>query len=435
MRTLQAQLQDIADWIAGMDLDPEPTMADFAEGALQAAWRAVHSRAWTGDSYSFKMACLAELIPAMAGYPNGPALCERIKRVIPSTKERPFPSLEEIADTLQPVSWLWQPWLPLGMITLLAAQQGTGKSMLALDLARRIIEGEPWPDGAPMTRPGANVIYVDGERIPSVHNDRAVAWKMPRRQLYMLLADEEDGLLALESEKYQETLAQMVFRLEPALVIIDSLGAVLSRGENGVEDVRALLGFLAGLAQAHGCAVLILHHLRKSNGQMGLFDTIDMNDVRGSGHITAMSRVAWGLKTVQTAQKADPNGPRSLHVIKSNLSRLPKALGVVLEPIPGDEENARVVYDEDAPQAYEEPTERDAAADWLLAFLAEAAEPVAPKDVIEAAEKAGYKRRMIYQVREDLNEAVVNTKGRRHPANKWALAEDAAADDAAELNE
>ena len=132
MRTLQAQLQDIADWIAGMELDPEPTVADFAEGALQAAWRAVHSRAWTEDPYSFKMACLAEMVPAMAGYPNGPALCERIKRVIPSSKERPFPSLEEIADTLQPVSWLWQPWLPLGMITLLAAQQGTGKSMLAL---------------------------------------------------------------------------------------------------------------------------------------------------------------------------------------------------------------------------------------------------------------------------------------------------------------
>lgn len=435
MRTLQAQLQDIADWIAGMELDPEPKAEDFSEGALRAAWRAVHNRAWTGDQWSFRAACMAELVPAMAGYPGGPALCDRITRVIPSTNQQPFPSLEEIADTLQPVSWLWQPWLPLGMLTLLAAQQGTGKSMLALDLARRIIEGEQWPDGAPMTRPGANVIYVDGERIPSVHNDRAVAWKMPRRQLYMLLAAEEDGLLALESEKYQETLAQMVFRLEPALVIIDSLGAVLSRGENGVEDVRALLGFLAGLAQAHGCAVLILHHLRKSNGQMGLFDTIDMNDVRGSGHITAMSRVAWGLKTVQTAQKADPNGPRSLHVIKSNLSRLPKALGVVLEPIPGDEENARVVYDQDAPQAYEEPTEKDAAADWLLAVLAEAGEPVAPKAVIEAAEKAGYNRRMIYRAREDLSAAIANTKGRRHPANKWALTENVATEDVAELSE
>jgi hypothetical protein len=422
MRTLQAQLQDIADWIAGVGFDPEPTMADFTEGALQAAWRAVYNRAWNEDPHTYKMACLAELIPAMAGYPNGPALCQRIQRVIPSSTERPFPSLEEIADTLQPVSWLWQPWLPLGMLTLLAAQQGTGKSMLALDLARRIIEGEPWPDGSQQTRPGANVIYVDGERIPSVHNERAVAWKMPRRQLYMLLADEEDGLLALESEKYQELLAQMVYRLQPALVIIDSLGAVLSRGENGVEDVRALLGFLAGMAQAQGCAVLILHHLRKSNGQMNLFDTIDMNDVRGSGHITAMSRVAWGLKTVQTAQKADPNGPRSLHVIKSNLSRLPKALGVILEPIPGDEENARVVYDEDAPLAYEEPTERDAAGDWLLAYLEEAGEPVAPKTVVAAAQEAGYSRMTIYRAQEELGAVIVNTKGRKHPANKWTLA-------------
>jgi|WetSurMetagenome_2_1015567.scaffolds.fasta_scaffold17395_3 hypothetical protein len=422
MRTLQAQLQDIADWIAGMDLDPEPTIADFSEGVLQAAWRAVHSRAWTDDPYSYKMACLAEMVPAMAGYPNGPALCERIKRVIPSTEERPFPSLEEIADTLQPVSWLWQPWLPLGMLTLLAAQQGTGKSMLGLDLERRIIEGEPWPDGSSQTRPGANVIYVDGERIPSVHNDRAVAWKMPRRQLYMLLADEEDGLLALESEKYQERLAQMVYRLEPALVIVDSLGAVLSRGENGVEDVRALLGFLAGLAQAHGCAILILHHLRKSNGQMALFDSIDMNEVRGSGHITAMSRVAWGLKTIQTAAKFDPNGPRKLAVIKSNLSRHPEPLGVMLEPIPGNEEHVRVVYDKDAPQVYQEPTERNGAAEWLLTYLAETGDPIPPKTVVEAAEASGFSRATIYRARDDLKGQIVNSRGRRHRVNGWMLA-------------
>lgn len=422
MRTLQSQLQDLADWIAGIDLDPEPDATEFAEGPLRAGWRAIANIAWDGDQHSYSQRCLAALQPAMAGYPNGPALYERIQRVIPSSRERPFPSLAEIAGTLQPVTWLWQPWLPLGMITLLAAKPGTGKSMLALDLARRIISGEPWPDGSPMTRPGAPVIYVDGENIPAVHNDRAVAWHMPRENLYLLLASEEDVLLDLSTSKYQELLAQMIYRLEPDLVIVDSLGAVMGRGENAVEDVRAFLGFISGLAQAHGCAVLLIHHLRKSNGQMALFDSIDPDQIRGSGHITAMSRVAWGLNQIQTTARADPNGPRKLAVIKSNLSRHPDPLGVVLEPLP-DGENVRLIYDADAPQPYQEPTERDAAAEWLLQYLEDAGEPVTPKEIIAAAKLAGYSRAMIYRARETMKTEIINTDGRRAPGNKWSLAD------------
>lgn len=422
MRTLQSQLQDIADWIAGIEIDPMPSHLDFQEGALRTGWLAVRNQAWDNDAYGYRMRCESDLKLAMTGYRNGMQLYERILRVITSDVERPFRSLAEIASELQPVTWLWKPWLPLGMLTLLAAQQGTGKSMLALDLARRIIVDEPWPDGTSQTRPNANVIYVDGERIPSVHNDRAMAWHMPCERLYMLLADEEDGLLALESEKYQERLTQMVYRLEPALVIVDSLGAVLSRGENGVEDVRALLGYLAGLAQAYGCAILILHHLRKTNGQMALFDSIDMNEVRGSGHITAMSRVAWGLKTVQTGQKPDPNGPRKLAVIKSNLSRHPEPLGVQLEPIPGNEENARVVYAEDAPESYKEPTAGDEAETWLLGYLEDAGRPVKPADVVKAGAEEGYNRMMIYRAREALSDQILNTGGRKNPKNRWALA-------------
>jgi uncharacterized protein YpbB len=35
------------------------------------------------------------------------------------------------------------------MITLLGAYQGTGKSYFVLDIARTVIHGGPWPDGAP----------------------------------------------------------------------------------------------------------------------------------------------------------------------------------------------------------------------------------------------------------------------------------------------
>ena len=149
MRTLQAQLQDLADWIAGVDLDPKPTPENFAEGPLRAAWYAIATVPWYDQPALYRDLCASAVRPAMAGYPGGSALCERILRVIPSSNARPFRSLAEIADQLRPVQWLWPGWLPLGMITLLAARPGTGKSLVALDLAHRIITGQAWPDGQP----------------------------------------------------------------------------------------------------------------------------------------------------------------------------------------------------------------------------------------------------------------------------------------------
>ena len=74
-----------------------------------------------------------------------------------------FPTLAEIADTLKPVSWLWPGWIPRGMLSLLGAYQGTGKSYFVLDLARTVIHGGPWPDGTLQDRIG-NCIYVEARR-------------------------------------------------------------------------------------------------------------------------------------------------------------------------------------------------------------------------------------------------------------------------------
>jgi hypothetical protein len=77
------------------------------------------------------------------------------------------------------VRWLWPGWIPRGMITLLGAYQGTGKSYFVLDIARTVIHGGPWPDGAPAEKLGT-VIYVDAEAIPQVNNERAVKLDLNR---------------------------------------------------------------------------------------------------------------------------------------------------------------------------------------------------------------------------------------------------------------
>jgi KaiC/GvpD/RAD55 family RecA-like ATPase len=420
MRSLAAQIQDIADWISAIDLDPKPTMDSFSAGAMSAAWAAISYLAYDGNEYSYRERCLAYIKPVLAGFPNGEQLYNRITRAHPSTEHRPFPSLLEIADTLRPVQWAWPNWLPIGMLTLLAARPGTGKSLVALDLAHRIIAGDPWPDGTPMTRPGASVIYVDGENVPQILNERAASWQMDRGNIYLLLPDEDDIILDLSQPRYQDKLAEMAYRLEPALIVIDSLGSIMGKGENAIEDVRQILAYLARLGAQNGAAILLIHHLRKaSSGQMSLIDSVDPDMIRGSSHITAMARVAWGLTAVQTGPDPDRNGPRKLEVIKSNLSRYPDPLGITLEPLP-DGDAVKPVYALEAPTRYQETTVVDEAGSWLVGYLADAGAPVKPSDVVAAAAAEGYSRATIYRARELLDQ-VVNTKGRKSRGNCWAL--------------
>lgn len=210
----------------------------------------------------------------------------------------------------------------------------------------------------------------------------------------------------------------MAFRLQPALVIVDSLGAV-GDGENDVEEVRDLLGYLGRLAQQHATSVLLIHHLRKaSSGQTSFFESIDPDQVRGSGHIVAMSRVVWGLTTVQTTAQPDPNGPRRLAVIKSNLARHPKPLGMEMQPLP-DGENVRLAYAAEAPVPYHEPTVSDNAGAWLMDYLAVAGEPVRSKDLLAAAAEAGFNRMALYRAKDQLAGKVISTKG-----TGWSLAQE-----------
>jgi putative DNA primase/helicase len=65
---------------------------------------------------------------------------------------------------LQPmaVRWLWNGWLPLCKLTILAGSPGTGKTTLALALAAIITTGGKWPDGSQCMKKG-NVLIWSGE--------------------------------------------------------------------------------------------------------------------------------------------------------------------------------------------------------------------------------------------------------------------------------
>jgi hypothetical protein len=328
-----------------------------------------------------------------------------------------FPTLADIADTLKPVSWLWPGWIPRGMLSLLGAYQGTGKSYFVLDLARTVIHGGPWPDGAIPDRIG-NVVYVEAEAIPQVTNERAQALGINRHKLWLMMA-ENGEMLDLTQPRWQDHLLDLATTVQPQLIIIDSLSSISSSGQNSVEDTTRLMLYLVALARHCDCGLLVLHHLRKPPGGQLNLPGMSVHDFRGSGHITAMARTVLGLSVIQNGRQFSLNGPRRLDLVKSNLGPYPEGIGLKLETN-GDQ--VRFVYGE--PVAFEDAQESpgDKCEEWLLSYLEENG-PSKPADVLRAGESAGFSKSTIYRTRKQLAALISNTdKNFRAPGNLWQLA-------------
>jgi putative DNA primase/helicase len=327
-----------------------------------------------------------------------------------------IPPLEELA--LPEIQWAWEDWLPCGMLTLLGAMPSAGKSYVALDLAQRVIAGTSFPDGTPVRRPGP-VIYMDAENLPQIHDQRARAWAMDRSQLYVMGPSEQRLMIDLGDEADQDRLLEWAWTVQPALIVVDSLSAITSRGENHVEDVRDIFCFLNRVASDYQCGLLIIHHLRKPGLQLPPPKVLTFHDLRGSSHITAMSRSIIGLHWVQTGPQPDLNAPRRMQVLKTNLCRYPAALGVSFRPMDDDPQVAEVIYGP-APVPYRESTQRMECATWLRELLQKHG-PLPPVEVEARAGLAGYSRATLYRARRGLVDQVVNTQPHRHPDNCWAL--------------
>lgn len=333
-----------------------------------------------------------------------------------------FQSLADLAADLPPIEWLWRGWIPRGMLSLLGAVPGAGKSLTTLDLTRRVIHGMSWPDGSAMENPGSTVVYVDAENVPAIHNSRAEQWEMDRSKLFMLLP-ETNHLLDFSQQHDRDRLIELLHGVSPELVIIDSLSSISSKGENNVDDVREVLGWLTEVSGFFRVGMVLIHHLRK-RGQLPLVAGVTIDDFRGSGHIIAMARSVMGLSTVKIEPDSKTPPPRRFEIIKTNLCQYPDALGIEFQPL--HPEGVMLKWGQPA-RPYDAPeestgTKRQNCGDWLLELLADG--PVRVGQIIEMAETFGFSRATVFRARRELDDAIVNTHGQRSPDNEWMLAED-----------
>jgi hypothetical protein len=168
----------------------------------------------------------------------------------------------------EPVSWLWDGYLPQGKLTLLAGAGGTGKSTLAFNIAATITTAGAWPDGTRCTTPGNVLIWSSEDDPADTIKPRlmAVGADANRYGIIAGVVDENGQKDAFDAARDMDSLREAVAKIGGvSLLIIDPIVTAVQGDLNMANDVRRGLQPVVDFAAECNCAVIGITHFSKSS--------------------------------------------------------------------------------------------------------------------------------------------------------------------------
>lgn len=303
--------------------------------------------------------------------------------------------LQTIAS-VQPreAEYLAEPYLPRGMITILAGHAGQGKTTLALWLASHVSNGDLMPGGKP-----GNVYYFTTE------NDESIVLR-PRLEA---MDARLDRVMVMRSDARQLTLTDprlfemhKIFGGKPDLIVFDPVQSYVGKklDMNRTDDVRFMMDNLNKLLHATNAAVVLICHTKKA--PMG-FNGRPCELINGSSDFVNAARSVCFLGR-------DPARPDVCVVAQEkNSLGLPGASLAFTIGEDGavhwsDEEceltAAQILtYSDEKRRHAASPSERAQAA---LRDLLAKNEKMRSTDILEACAKQGISRSAVYRARDEL---------------------------------
>lgn len=242
--------------------------------------------------------------------------------------------------------------LRAGIVGLLVADGGAGKTTLELQLAISVCSKIPFLDGLFQveTPPGRSVLLLAEDDACGVHHrfsqicDSLVAMdsrqdfiETIRDRLFVLsmtgadvrLTEPADGMVS-ESAAFEDLLCALKSLSDLRLVIIDPLARFYAGDENASADATYFISLAERISLETGATVLISHHTSKTsqNAALGV-DCLSQGAARGSSGFADAARwqLAMARITVDEAKKLgiqaqDVHRYLVAKVVKSNYSAL-----------------------------------------------------------------------------------------------------------------
>ncbi|MDP2410071.1 MAG: AAA family ATPase [Pseudolabrys sp.] len=289
------------------------------------------------------------------------------------------------------IEWLWYPFIPAGMVTILFGDGAVGKSTVALDLAARITKGLPLPrfgdEAEVRARKGSVVILSKEEDFGLIIKPRLEAAGADVTRIHTLgyagtdgdrdfnVIDRLDTTMG-EVEQLIETLGDV------RLLIIDPITDFTGKTDIYRDDaVRAFLSPLTRVAAKYGAAFVVILHLNKKS------ESGARHRVMGSVAFPNVSR-----SSILIAKAPDDEDRRYMVQEKANLTATKRTVAFRLRNVRGQpriawEQDWQTVDVNEVLTAKGGPTKNKQAAELLRELLADGPKPAT--EVQDSAERLG----------------------------------------------
>jgi len=307
------------------------------------------------------------------------------------------------------VRWLCKPYIQRGRIALLDGDPGVGKSLISIDLAARLSRGEGFPGCLAPDRPQVTILLGAEDNSSDTVRPRAEA---ARADLDRVIALDESDRIPVFLPDHLSQLEELICYYAADLVVIDPITAFLppSVAANLDQCVRRALGPLAALAAQTDCAMLLVRHLRKSEGGRAVH--------RGAGSIGFIASARTGLFA---AWHPAETGLGVLSVTKANATTPAESQGYRIKT----DELCRTVIEWTGPvtltadrlnRALDGPVKmREQASTWLQSRLAQG--PRRSADLLAEAAAAGIPERTLRRAKDELR--IGSKKHRTGDRSEW----------------
>jgi len=250
------------------------------------------------------------------------------KRTSHTRQEKPpgrltLTTLSEIEE--REVEWLWEPYLPLGEMVIVAGAGKAGKSTLLAAICSAVTRGDPLElesgKGYHARRePGAVVLLSAEDDAAKVLKKRFRALGGDQLRVYLPKLEDADGLPQALTLDQLATINTLLERTKAHLLVIDPLQSFLGANVDmhRVNEVRPILDGLATIASAHNCCLVVICHFTKDG------NTDPVNRIIGSADLVNRAR------SVMIIGRDHPGEDRAIVHERCNYSREGPSIGFTL---------------------------------------------------------------------------------------------------------